>query len=167
MRIAVLIIGLMLTIGLFIQSLLIAALSDAANSEHDGADGGTGMVMALMWLVACGLVIPFPLVSVVLFAVAGLIGVVSAGPLDFPDLAVWGVVSFVLAVFSIFGWRGKIKKERKEAARDAAHAQSLAAQQQMAAQMAYMQQQMAYQQQHGYVQQPGQWHQQPPQGGPT
>lgn len=104
------------------------------------------MLMALIWLVACGLVIPLPMIAMNLFLVAGLIGVASAGPLDFPDLAIWGVVSFVLALFSFFGWRGKVKQQRREEARDAVAAQALASQQQMAAHVAYMRQQLAYHQ---------------------
>jgi hypothetical protein len=152
-RIATLVIGLVLSIGLFIQSVTVGALSDAVNDEQDGAGGGAGMIMALIWVVACGLVIPLPRVSMVLFAVAGVIGVASAGPLDFPDLVVWGIISFVLAVFSFFGWRGKKKQQAKEAERDATLQQSLAAQQQMAAQLAHMQQQQAWQQQQGWQQQ--------------
>jgi len=145
MRIAVLIIGLVLTFGLFIQALTVSALSDAANTEHDGADGAMGILMALIWLVACGLVIPVPRISMLLFVLAGVIGFASAGPLDFPDLAYWGGVSIFLAVMSYFGYRGKRKQQRKEAARELQMQESLAAQQQMAAQMA----QMAYQQGQG------------------
>lgn len=156
MRIATLIIGGVLSIALFIQSLLVSALSDAANTEHDGADGAMGILMALMWLVAVGLVIPLPVASAVLFGLAGVIGLVSAGALDFPDLAYWGVVSLFLAGMSLFGWRGKRKKDAKEKARDLQLQQSLAAQQQMAAQMAYMQQQQAaYAQQ--FAQQQSTW----------
>ena len=50
MRIAVLIIGLVLMIGLFFQSLTINVLSDVGNQEASESAGAVGIVMALMWL---------------------------------------------------------------------------------------------------------------------
>ncbi|HEV2529713.1 MAG TPA: zinc ribbon domain-containing protein [Thermomicrobiales bacterium] len=67
--------------------------------------------MALIWLVAAAFVLPLPMVSVVLFVIAGVLGFAASG--DFPDLAVWGGISLVLALLSLFGWRGK-RKERRE-----------------------------------------------------
>ena len=141
MRIATLIIGLLLSVGLFIQSLTVASLGDAINTEDDGAAGGGGIVMSLMWVVASALVIAVPVVSMILFVLAGIIGLAVGSSTDFKDLQVWAFVSFVLAVFSFFGWRGKKKQQAKEAVRDSQLQQSLAAQQQMAAQLHYLQQQ--------------------------
>lgn len=111
MRIAVLVIGLVLTVGLFIQAIVIFGLSDAVNQENTEQAGAVGVLMALMWLVGCGLVIPVPRVSMVVFAVAGLLGFAASG--DYPDLAVWGGISIVLAVFCYFGYRGKRKDDRR------------------------------------------------------
>jgi hypothetical protein len=116
MRIAVLIIGLVLSVGLFIQSVLVAGLSDAANDEASQSAGAVGVLMALLWVVACGLVIPVPIASVVLFVLAGLAGFAASG--EFTDLAYWGGVSLVLAAFSFLGHRGKRKQQRKEDERD-------------------------------------------------
>lgn len=136
MRIATLIIGLVLGAIMFFQAVLVAALGDAANTEDDGAAGGIGLLMCLMWLVACGLVIPAPRVAMILFAVAGLFGILGGTGTDYSDLVVWGVISFVLAVFSYLGYRGKRSKDIKERIRDEQQAQMLAHNQQMAAQLA-------------------------------
>lgn len=111
MRIAVLIIGLLLGLLMFLQTFAVYVLSDVADQDKATGAAAIGIVMALMWLVACALVIGFPMVSVVLFALAGLLGLAASG--EFPDLAYWGGVSFILALMSFFGWRGK-RKERRQ-----------------------------------------------------
>jgi hypothetical protein len=116
MRIAVLIIGLMLTVGLFIQASVIFGLSDAVDDEKSAQAGAIGVLMALLWLVSCGVVIPLPRVSMVLFGIAGILGFAAAG--DYPDLAIWGGISFFLAALSYFGHRGKRAAKRKEDERD-------------------------------------------------
>lgn len=121
MRIAVLILGLLLGLLMFLQTLLVYGLSDAINDEASAQASAIGVVMALLWLVACAFVLPFPLVSVVAFAIAGLFGFAASG--EFPDLAIWGSVSVVLAVMSIFGWRGKRKQDREVRAEKARQAE--------------------------------------------
>lgn len=121
MRIAVLILGLLLGLLMFLQTLFVYGLSDALNDEASAQASAIGVVMALLWLVACAFVLPFPLVSVVAFAIAGLFGFAASG--EFPDLAIWGGVSVVLAVMSIFGWRGKRKQDREVRAEKARQAE--------------------------------------------
>jgi hypothetical protein len=116
MRIATLIIGLVLVFGLFLQSVLVGGLSEAAGEEDSSAAAAVGVLMALIWIFGCALVIPLPRVAMILFALAGVFGIAASG--SFPDLAFWGAVSLVLALFSFFGWRGKRKADRKERERD-------------------------------------------------
>jgi hypothetical protein len=116
MRIAVLILGLLLGLLMFFQTFLVYILSNVGESERGSTAGAIGLLMALLWLLACALVIPAPLVSVFIFGLAGLLGFASAA--DFPDLKYWGVASFVLASMSILGWIGKRKAARKERERD-------------------------------------------------
>jgi len=146
MRIAVLVIGLVLSIGLFLQSLTAAAGGSLSNDSSMSGAGGAGVLLAFIWIIACALVIPVPRVSVVLFLIGSAIGIGVGASTVFQDLIVWGVVSFFLAVFSYFGFRGKRKQQAKETARDLQVQESLMAQQQMAAHMANMQQQLAFQQ---------------------
>jgi len=124
MRIAVLILGLILGAFMLVQTTLVAGLSGMAEDSASQTAGGGGIIMAVLWLIACALVIPIPLVSTIIFALAGLIGFAFAG--DFSDLAVWAVVSLVLAAFSFFGWIGKRKADRRERHRDALMAQTAA-----------------------------------------
>src|SRR4051794_19130195 len=97
MRIAVLILGLVLGGIMFFQTFLVTSLSGL--SKTPGATysaGSTGLVMAILWLIAVALVIPVPLVSVIAFVLAGILG--YANSTHFPDLAVWGGASLVLAL---------------------------------------------------------------------
>lgn len=116
MRYAVLIIGLMLTIGLFFQSMAGSALSGLAEDDELGNAAAIGVWMAFLWLVACGFVIPKPRVSAVLFLLAAPFG--ALGWSEFPDLQFWSVVSAGLAVMSYLGFRGKQKDRAKEEQRD-------------------------------------------------
>jgi len=119
MRVAVLIIGLLLGLAMFLQTLIVFAGSSATEQEDLAGSAAIGVLMAVLWLIACALVIGFPMVSVVLFAIAGIFGLLAASTSEFTDLYMWAVVSFALALMSWFGWRGKRKADRKQAERDA------------------------------------------------
>ena len=113
MRIAVLILGLLLGLLMFFQTFLVYTLSGATSQQETSEAGAIGLFMAILWLVACALVIPVPLVSTVVFAVAGLMGFAAASSSDFSDLGIWGGISLILAVLSFIGWIGKRRGERK------------------------------------------------------
>lgn len=117
MRIAVLIIGLIAGALLFFQSLTVNALSGLAQNESTSEASAVGIGIAFFWLIACGLVIPVPRISMVIFGLSGLLAFAGAG--SFPDLMMWGALSFVLAIGSYLGYRGKRKADQKEAERDA------------------------------------------------
>lgn len=119
MRIAVLIIGLMLSIGLFLQSLTVTAGSGLTNDDALGTAAAVGMLMALLWVISCALVIPAPRVSVGLFGLSAVLGLGVAGSSSFSDLYFWGAASLLLAIFSYLGHQGKQAQQAKEAARDA------------------------------------------------
>lgn len=116
MRIAVLILGLVLGALMFVQTFLVYALSGVAQRAETGGAGAVGLFMALLWLVACALVIPVPLASAVVFVVAGILGFAVSG--DFPDLAVWGGVSVILAALSLIGWFAKRRADQRIRAQD-------------------------------------------------
>ena len=113
MRIAVLILGLLLGLLMFFQTFVVYALSGAASQQSMSEAGAVGLLMAVLWLIACALVIPIPLVSTIVFLVAGLLGVAAAGSSKFSDLSIWGGISFILAVLSFIGWVGKRRGERR------------------------------------------------------
>jgi hypothetical protein len=117
MRIAVLILGLVLGALMFVQTFLVYALSGVAQSAETGEAGAVGLFMALLWLLACALVIPIPLASAVVFVVAGILGFAASG--DFPDLAYWGGASIILAVLSFIGWFTKRRADRRNKTKEA------------------------------------------------
>ena len=112
MRVTVLILALILGALMAFQSLLGYGVSGIARDPDLGGATAVGLLVALLWLVAAALVIPLPLASCVLFVLGGLLGfAVSA---DFPDMAVWGGASLVLAALSFVGWRGKRRADLRE-----------------------------------------------------
>ena len=116
MRIAVLILGLVLGVAMFFQTWLVYALSGLSSKPNEiGTSATMGLLMAILWLIGVAAVIGAPLVSVIAFAFAGVIGIAMSA--NFPDLAVWGAVSFILAVLSLIGWRQKRRDAKREAAR--------------------------------------------------
>src|SRR5690242_12484535 len=121
MRITVLILGLLLGLVMFLQTVVVYALGSAAHDTNHAQAAAIGIVMALLWLVACAFVLPLPLVSVVAFALAAVFG--FAASKNFPDLAIWGGASLVLMALSFFGWRGKVKNRRRARAKEAAEAE--------------------------------------------
>lgn len=107
MRVTVLILSLLLGAVMFVQTFLVYGLSSAVDDQSSSQSGAVGLLMSLLWLVAAAFVIPLPIVSVIAFVIAGLFGFAASG--DFSDLAMWGGISLVLALLSLFGWRGKRK----------------------------------------------------------
>ena len=115
MRIAVLILGLILGAIMFFQTFVAYALSSAVDMENESVASAGGLFMALLWLVGCALVIPVPLISVAAFGFAAIMGFALSA--DFPDLAIWGGASLVLAAMSLLGWFGKRRAARRERVR--------------------------------------------------
>ena len=93
MRVATLIIGLILTLGLFIQSLTITAaetIDDALNDRKTEAENGAwGVLTSLLYLVASALVIAKPRFSMWTFAAGGLVAIIAGAATDFSDLIIW------------------------------------------------------------------------------
>lgn len=127
LRIATLIISLVLSLGLFIQSCAVSVggsisedLSTGAIERQEAQDlaggGAFGILAALLWLVAAGFVMAKPKVSVWLFAIAALSCLIG-GAAGFTDLFIWAVVSVGFAVMSFFGIRERRKKEEQDRGR--------------------------------------------------
>jgi hypothetical protein len=120
MRIATLIVGLVLTIGLFVQSLLVSAGSSITSDKSTEGAAGWGLIASLGFLIASALVIAKPRFSLWTFVVCSAICFIAGASTAFRDLIFWG---FVAAVLAFMSWRGSIEKRRrdaKEAERDAA-----------------------------------------------
>lgn len=130
MRIAVLIITLILGAFLVVQTLLVTAAGGLGNDEALSGAGAIGIGIAFLWLVAAAFVIGVPLISTILFVLAGLLGLgMGASGTTYRDLSVWGGLSLVLAVLSFIGLltkrRGARAEERKQRERDARLAASI------------------------------------------
>ena len=124
MRVVVLIIGLILSFGLFWQSVLVTGLSGMANDDKSQGAGSLGVLMGIMWLVACGFVLAKPRISMGIFVVSALLG--FAGASEFPDLQLWAILALGLAALSYLGYRGKMNEQAKADERDALLRQALA-----------------------------------------
>lgn len=111
MRIAVLILGLLLGLVMFLQAFVGGILSSMGDDEAMQQAAAVGILVSLLWLVGCALVLPFPLASVISFAIAALFAFAISG--DYPDMGIWGAIALILAAMSFFGWMGK-RKDRRE-----------------------------------------------------
>jgi uncharacterized membrane protein YjfL (UPF0719 family) len=114
MRIAALILGLVFSFILFLQSFAVFGLSSAIEQEDSAGAGAVGVLAAVLWLVAAAMAIGFPLASTIIFSLTSIILFGVSG--SFPDLAVWGGVALFLAFLSFLGWRGKKKEVREKTA---------------------------------------------------
>jgi hypothetical protein len=112
-RVATLILGLILMVVVGLQSCAVSiggALGDSNRMEQGGA---LGILITLLILLGAAFALAFPMMSLVSFALAGLLGLAAGSTTAFRDLTIWGIVSLVLAVFSFFGWREK-RRQREE-----------------------------------------------------
>jgi hypothetical protein len=119
MRIAVLIIGLMLSAWMFLEGFILAFLDTNNALAADDADAaglaGGGIVVAMIGALAAALAISYPLATTILLMLAGTISLGIAGA-GYGNHWLYGIVLLVLAVLSFFGWRGKRKAGREMAA---------------------------------------------------
>ncbi len=134
MRIATLIISLVLTVVLSIQSLAVMAagsisssLSETEADKKAGDDlsggGAFGLFMALLWLIGAAFVIAKPKVSMWLFGISAVFGVIG-GASGFSDLFIWAGAS---ALFALASWRGIREKAKKDEQERAAYQADIAA----------------------------------------
>ena len=112
MRIATAIISILMSIFVFMQTMLVGGLSDAVGDEASSSSAAGGLLGALLWLVGGALVIAFPAFSMILYGVASL--AFFSGAANFPDLGVYGVFSLLFTLMSFIGWRGKKKSDKKK-----------------------------------------------------
>jgi uncharacterized membrane protein YhaH (DUF805 family) len=105
MRIAVLIIGLALTLFLFLQSCAMTVGGDIAGNQSASEGGAVGILIAIMFVVGSAFVLSLPKVSMVIFGLAALLGLAVGATTIFSDMIGWGVIAAALAVMSYFGAR--------------------------------------------------------------
>ena len=108
MKIAVGIIAIMLSLLVMMQSCTVGTASHVVGDQTTSQAGAMGLFAGLMLFFGGAFAFGLPMVSVCLFALAGLLAL--TGSTEFPDLMIWAVVAFVLAGLSFFAWRSGKKK---------------------------------------------------------
>ena len=117
------VLSLVLTIVVFIQSCAVAFGGSLTEDEDMAGGGGIGILVALLWIVGAGLVIGLPRAAMWVFGVAAFFGLLGSTAGGFPDLWIWTVVS---VIFSLMSWRGIKEKQKKDAQTAVQHEANLA-----------------------------------------
>lgn len=107
MRIAALILGIVLTLGVFVQSLLAAAGGTLTADKKLQDAAAWGIIVAACYLIGSAFVIAKPRFAMWTFAVAAATGIAAGATTPFKDLLVWGGVAVALALIA---WRGSVEK---------------------------------------------------------
>jgi Flp pilus assembly protein TadB len=110
MRIATLIVGLLIGIPFAVSTVMVNLEAQSANGGSSTPEAAWGFMAAVIWLLACAVVMPWPGAAAVLFAMSALLCLAFYD--DYPDLAIWGALAVVMTALSFLGWRGK-RKERQ------------------------------------------------------
>ena len=111
MRIAVLIIGLCLTMLVGLQSCAVSLGGDVSDRTDLSEGGAVGILIAFLFVLGSAFSLALPKVSTGLFGLAALLGLLVAGTTGFRDMYFWGGVAAVLAVMSYFGVRELARKK--------------------------------------------------------
>jgi len=112
MRVAVMIVGLVLMIALFVQSCGVGIAGSLSNDESTTGGGAVGIVVAFLFLLGSAFAIGVPTLAMILFLLAGLLAMGVASSSGFSDLQIWGIISLVLAMLCFFSRREKRRKQQ-------------------------------------------------------
>lgn len=121
MRLATLIISLILSVAVLIQSCAAGiggslgeefseSATEKAAAEDLSAASGFGFLAVLLWVIGAGLVMAKPRISMWIYGVAAL-SLLAAGAAGYSDGFIWAVAS---AIFAAMSWRGIKERQRKE-----------------------------------------------------
>lgn len=108
MKIAVGIIALMLGLLVMLQSCAVGTASHMLGDQTASEAGAMGLIAGLLLFFGGAFAFGLPIVSACLLTLAGLIALLGAA--EVPDLTIWAIMAFVLAVLSFFAWRSGKKK---------------------------------------------------------
>ncbi len=117
MRVAVAILSLVLMLLVGLQSCTLAVGASLGSDEDLAGGAAVGILMALLFLLGGAFAMGYPLVSLIAFASAVLLGLLAGATTEFSDLTIWAIVSLVLAVLSYFGMREKRKHAEEQGQR--------------------------------------------------
>lgn len=115
MKIAIGIIAILLSLFVSLQSFTVSFGSHVLQDEATSQVAAVGIFVGLPYFV--GGAFGLPVVSMVMFAIAALLGLSAGADGDFSDLSIWGGIALVLAVLSFFALRsGRKAKQASKAA---------------------------------------------------
>jgi zinc-ribbon domain len=98
LRVAITMIGIVFMIIVAFQSCAGAVGGSLTNNEQMSQGGAVGALISFLFLLGAAFAIALPTFSLVLFSVAGILGLSSGATTPFKDLTVWGILAFLLAV---------------------------------------------------------------------
>lgn len=113
MRITVMIISLCLVMLVGLQSCTVMLGGGLGEDEGMAGSGAIGLLVSLLFLLGGAFALGAPKVSMVIFVVAALLGIMAAAVGPFSDMQIWAYVSLALAALSYFGIGEKKKLEAK------------------------------------------------------
>ncbi|MCJ2100026.1 hypothetical protein [Methylobacterium sp. E-046] len=105
MRIAVLIIGLCLSLAVGLQSCAVSLGGGMAKDQTISAGGALGVLVALLYLLGSAFALGLPRASVAMFLIAAPLGIGVGSSSGFHDLRIWGFVALALAAMAYLGVR--------------------------------------------------------------
>lgn len=115
MRIAAMVVGILFAIWIFFEALLVFSLFSAGDAHDDAGLAAIGLFVAILIGLGAVLALAVPHVSMVLFSLGGLLSfAIAAG--GYGNHWFYGIIGFMLALFSFAGRRGQLKERRERAA---------------------------------------------------
>lgn len=112
MKTAVGIIALILGLLVFLQSCTVTMGSGLAQNEAMGQAGAVGVFVGLAFFIGGAFAFGLPVVSMVVFIIASLLGFAAGASGEFGDLSIWGGAAALLAIMSFFAWRAQRKAKQ-------------------------------------------------------
>lgn len=112
MRTAVGIIALILGLMVFLQSCTVTMGSGLAQNEAMGQAGAVGVLVGVAFFIGGAFAFGLPVVSMVVFAVASIMGFSAGADGQFGDLSIWGGAAAILSVMAFFAWRSQRKAKQ-------------------------------------------------------
>jgi hypothetical protein len=105
-RIAAMILSLALTVVVGLQSCLGTVAGGLARNEGLTQGSSVGFLVACLFLLGGALALPTPTFSLVVFLIAGVLGVLGGATTPYGDLTIWGIAGFGIAALCYLG-RGR------------------------------------------------------------
>ncbi len=114
MKKAVLILGIILFVVILLQSWAVGLIGVFLGAEDMAQGGLVGRIVALLFGGGAAFILAKPLVSLGIFTIGGLAGVLGGIVTGFYDLILWGAIALILAAMSYFVSRNIEQAEIKE-----------------------------------------------------